>query len=57
MPSQKLRRKWEVNIRVDIHMRRKSPLHGKRVSNHNMEGIKLIATYVLTERSSDTNGE
>lgn len=56
MSSQKLIRKWEVNRGVDTRVRRKSSLHGKRVSNHNVVVIKLITTYVLTERSYD-NGE
>ena len=34
------------------HVERKTPLHDKRVSNHSMIVIELIATYVLLERNS-----
>ena len=37
------------------YVERKTSLHGKRVSNHSMIVIKLIAIYVLLERNS-TNG-
>lgn len=43
----KVDKKIELNRGVDTHVRRKSPLYGNRVLNHNVVIIKLIATYVL----------
>ena len=55
MPPQVVIKKWKVSKRSITHVERKTPLHGKMVTNHNMIVLKRIATYVLLERNS-TNG-
>ena len=51
MPLQELVRKWEVGRSIITLVERKSHLHGKRVSNNNLIIIKLISTYIKSERS------
>ena len=56
MPPQVLIKKWKVSKRSITHVGRKTPLYGKRVFNHSTIIIKLIVTYILSEKNS-TNGE
>ena len=51
MPPQELIRKWKISRGITTQVKRKSPLHGKRVSNNKFIIVKLLSTYVLTERS------
>ena len=50
MPPQELIRKWKVNRGITTHVKRKSPLYGKRASN-NFIIIKLLSMHILTERN------
>ena len=52
MPPQELIRKWKISRDISTYVKRKSPLHGKRVSNNNFIIVKWLSTHVLTERRS-----
>ena len=49
MPPQKLIRKWKISKEITTHVKRKSLLHEKIVSNNNFIIVKLLSIYVLTE--------
>lgn len=53
MPPQELIREEKISKDITTHVKRKSSLYGKRVSNNNCIIIKFLPMIVSKERISD----